>query len=147
PEALMSREELMPRFEAKWPARELLRRLLSRELDRLPVGETLRNVALPGVGGDHPGPGRGDGPPSRKRSHNEFSREGVAFRINIGAQDRADPRWLLPLICRRRGVTRREVCAIRIGPQETQFEIAGDAAHDFALGAAEPDQRARHVVI
>jgi ATP-dependent RNA helicase DeaD len=145
-EALRAADDLLARVEEKLPARELLRRLLSRELERLPGGEPLRAVALPGAGG-HPGGGASSGPPSRKRTHNEFAREGVAFRINIGTQDRADPRWLLPLICRRGGVTRREVGAIRIGPHETVFEIAGDAARDFALAAGEPDQRARHVVI
>ena len=89
----------------------------------------------------------GQGPPWRRRTHGEFAREGVAFRVNLGAKDRAEPRWLLPLICRRGGVSRREVGAIRIGPNETIFEIAGDAAADFALAASEPDPRARHVVI
>jgi hypothetical protein len=42
-------------------------------------------------------------------------------------------------------VTRREVGAIRIGPQETVFEIAGDAAADFALAASQTDPRAPHV--
>jgi ATP-dependent RNA helicase DeaD len=138
--ALQAADDLLERVEQKLPARELLRRLLSRELDRLPAGETLRATPTPTAGA-------GGAPPSRKRSHGEFARQGVAFRINIGAQDRADPRWLLPLICRRGGVTRREVGAIRVGPHETTFEIAGDAAHDFALAAAEPDPRARHVVI
>ena len=67
--------------------------------------------------------------------------------MNIGAKDNADPRWMLPLICRRGGVTRREVGAIRVGPHETTFEIAGHAAHEFADAAAESDPRARHVVI
>jgi ATP-dependent RNA helicase DeaD len=148
PEALRAADDLLARVEEKLPARELLRRLLTRELDRLPVGETLRAIPVPSdSGGGRAGGYQDSGPPTRKRSHNEFAREGVAFRINMGAKDRADPRWLLPLICRRGGVTRREVGAIRIGPDETTFEIAGDAAHDFALAAAEPDQRARHVVI
>src|SRR5262249_52290295 len=56
-------------------------------------------------------------------------------------------RWLLPLICRRGGITRREVGAIRIGPRETLFEIAGDAARDFELAARERDPRALHVTI
>ena len=73
--------------------------------------------------------------------------EGTLFRINIGAKDKADPRWLLPLICRRGGVTRRDVGAIRIGPHETTFEIAGDAAADFALASSAPDPRALHVRI
>ena len=71
----------------------------------------------------------------------------MLFRVNIGAKDNADPRWMLPLICRRGGVTRREVGAIRVGPHETTFEIAGHAAHEFADAAAESDPRARHVVI
>ncbi len=65
--------------------------------------------------------------------------------MNLGAKDNADPRWLLPLICRRGGVTRREVGSIRIGPRDTMFEIAAHAADDFAASAAEPDPRARHV--
>ena len=67
--------------------------------------------------------------------------------MNLGGKDNADPRWLLPLICRRGGVTRHEVGAIRIGPRETMFEIAGDAAHDFALAAASAIRARRHVVI
>ena len=47
-----------------------------------------------------------------------MSRGGVVFRVNIGGNDNADPRWLLPLICRRGGVTRREVGAIRIAPRK-----------------------------
>ena len=67
------------------------------------------------------------------------------FRVNIGAKDNADPRWLLPLICRRGGVISKDVGAIRVGPNETIFEISGDAARDFALSAAERDPRAPHV--
>jgi ATP-dependent RNA helicase DeaD len=145
PEVTRAADDLLARVEGKLPPHELLRRLVSRELARLPAGETLRVVAIapPGGGRAH----GGHQPPARRQSHAEFAREGVAFRINIGAKDRADPRWLLPLICRRGGVTRREVGAIRIGPRETTFEIAGQAAADFALAAAEPDPRARHVLI
>src|SRR5204863_5901233 len=147
-DAAAAADDLLARVEARLPARDLLRRLLARELARLPDGEPLRAVHIAGPGqGGRAGGHRDDGPPTRRRTHGEFAREGVAFRINIGANDGADPRWLLPLVCRRGGVTRREVGAIRIGPQETLFEIAGDAAHDFALAASEPDQRARHVVI
>jgi ATP-dependent RNA helicase DeaD len=141
-------DDLLARVEDKLPARELLRRLLARELARLPVGEPVRPVHLAGPGPGNRGGGYDNrGPRGRKGTHGDFAREGVAFRVNLGASDRADPRWLLPLICRRGGVTRREVGAIRIGPNETVFEIAGGAAHDFALAASEPDQRARHVVI
>jgi len=144
---LAAADDLLARVEAKLPAHELLRRLLARELARMPVGEPVRPVHIPASGAGNRGGGPGQGPPSRRRTHDEFARAGVAFRINIGAKDRAEPRWLLPLICRRGGVSHREIGAIRIGPQETVFEIAGDAAADFAVAASEPDPRARHVVI
>ena len=141
-------DDLLARVEAKLPARDLLRRLLARELARLPVGEPVRPVHIAGPSPGHrAGSGPEQGSPARRRTHDEFEREGVAFRVNLGGKDGADPRWLLPLICRRGGVSRREVGAIRIGPHETVFEIAGDAAADFALAASEPDPRARHVVI
>jgi ATP-dependent RNA helicase DeaD len=120
----------------------LLRRLLARELARLPAGETVRAVAPPRNDGDRDGRRP---PPLRSRA--EMSRDAVLFRVNLGAKDNADPRWLLPLICRRGGVTRRDVGTIRIGPHETTFEIAGGAARDFAEASAEPDPRAPAVTI
>jgi ATP-dependent RNA helicase DeaD len=138
-------DDLLAPFRGKLSAEDLARRLLARELERLPAGEKLAPVPLPSAGGER-GFGRGAPErPSRNRTPGDFAREGVRFRVNLGGKDQADPRWLLPLICRRGGVTRREVGAIRIGPQETVFEIAGDAAGDFALAAAETDPRAPHV--
>ncbi|HEX8447490.1 MAG TPA: DbpA RNA binding domain-containing protein, partial [Sphingomonas sp.] len=48
----------------------------------------------------------------------------------------ADPRWLLPLICRRGGVARTEIGAIRIDNSETQFEVAAGSARRFAESVA-----------
>ena len=59
----------------------------------------------------------------------------VWFRMGIGRQKNADPRWLLPLICRRGHVTRKEIGAIRIFERETKFEITQDAAERFAQAA------------
>ncbi|MBC8134007.1 MAG: DbpA RNA binding domain-containing protein, partial [Deltaproteobacteria bacterium] len=94
-----------------------------------------------------PAAGGNDDRGGRRPGRGDFAREGVMFRVNIGAKDNADPRWLLPLICRRGGVTSRDVGAIRIGPQETVFEISGDVVSDFALSSAERDPRAPHVTI
>jgi ATP-dependent RNA helicase DeaD len=123
---------------------ELLEVLLARELDRCPTGEPLqaieaRHLARPTRGARAPSSGR--------RDHEAFAREAVVFRVNLGADQKAEPGWLLPLICRRGGVTRNEVGAIRVGPSASEFQIAGEAAEDFALAAARPDPRAPHVVI
>ena len=138
-------DDLLAPFQGRISSDDLARRLLARELDRLPVGESLLPVILPGGESDRRFGAAGSAPAPRRREPGEVSRGGVMFRVNLGAKDQADPRWLLPLICRRGGVTRREVGAIRIGPQETLFEITGEAASDFALAASQTDPRAPHV--
>jgi ATP-dependent RNA helicase DeaD len=123
---------------------ELLELLLARELARCPIGEPLALID-PKLLARAPRHEPRDLPPRRKRE--DFERNAVVFRINLGADRKAEPSWLLPLICRRGGVTRNEVGAIRIGPSSSEFQIAGDAARDFALAASRPDPRAPHVFI
>ena len=54
------------------------------------------------------------------------------FRIPVGRRKNADPKWLIPLICRMGDVTKAEIGAIRIFDTDTRFEIAGSAAGQFA---------------
>ena len=65
--------------------------------------------------------------------------EGVWFRMNVGRSQNADPRWLLPLLCRRGHITKQEVGAIRIAPNETLFEIHPAAAQRFAASLKRTD--------
>jgi ATP-dependent RNA helicase DeaD len=132
---------MVERLSPDIPRDRLLLLLLDRELERLPKGEVLRPVDTR-LTKSTDSYRRDSGPPV---SHAEFSRDAVVFRVNLGAESRAEPGWLLPLICRRGGVTRREVGAIRVGPQSSEFEIAGEAAKDFALAASQSDPRAPHV--
>ncbi|HEY5722329.1 MAG TPA: DEAD/DEAH box helicase [Allosphingosinicella sp.] len=53
------------------------------------------------------------------------------FRMDIGRRQNADPRWLLPLLCRRGHITKTEIGAIRIGPGETLFEVPRAVAGRF----------------
>ncbi|MDT7933520.1 MAG: DEAD/DEAH box helicase [Sphingomonadaceae bacterium] len=55
----------------------------------------------------------------------------VWFRIDVGRRQNADPRWILPLLCRRGHITRSEVGAIRIGPNETRFDVPRAIAERF----------------
>ncbi|MFC3173643.1 DEAD/DEAH box helicase [Novosphingobium bradum] len=54
------------------------------------------------------------------------------FRMDIGRRQNADPRWLLPLLCRRGHITRNEIGAIRIGQFETYFQVPSAIARKFA---------------
>jgi ATP-dependent RNA helicase DeaD len=55
----------------------------------------------------------------------------VWFRVNVGRRQNADPRWLLPMLCRRGHVTKSEVGAIRIAANETAFQIPRAVADRF----------------
>lgn len=58
--------------------------------------------------------------------------EGSAwFRLNLGHRHNADPRWILPLLCRRGHVVRGEIGAIRIAANETLFEVPQAIASRF----------------
>jgi len=58
--------------------------------------------------------------------------EGSAwFRLNVGRRQNADPRWILPLLCRRGHVSRSDIGAIRLAANETLFEVAGSVAARF----------------
>jgi ATP-dependent RNA helicase DeaD len=53
------------------------------------------------------------------------------FKLNAGRRHNADPRWLLPLICRYGHVGRTEVGAIRIAANESYFQISERATPSF----------------
>ncbi len=57
---------------------------------------------------------------------------GAWFRLTIGRRNNADPKWLIPLICRLGGVTKADIGAIRIFDTDTRFEIVAGTAERFA---------------
>ena len=66
------------------------------------------------------------------------------FRMPIGRQNNADPKWLIPLICRLGHVTKKDIGQIRIFDRETKFEIVAETEARFRQaikGAAEGDIR------
>ncbi|GAC1337461.1 MAG: DEAD/DEAH box helicase [Acetobacteraceae bacterium] len=82
-----------------------------------------------------------DEAPVRREAARQTS--GAWFRLSVGRRNNADPKWLVPLICRLGGVTKAEIGTIRIADRDTHFEIAAEAAARFAEavrqgGAHEP---------
>jgi ATP-dependent RNA helicase DeaD len=73
---------------------------------------------------------------AQKERHRPGFEDTVWFRMDIGRSEGADPRWILPLICRRGHVTRGEIGAIRIGQAETWFQIPRAIADKYAAAAA-----------
>ena len=67
----------------------------------------------------------------------------VWFTLPIGRRDKADPKWLVPLICRQGNVTKQDIGSIRIFDEETKFEIVSSMAEDFAAAMAQSDGAGR----
>jgi ATP-dependent RNA helicase DeaD len=90
--------------------------------------------------------GEGHLPPPQQRAR---GREGAAvwFRVNIGRSRNADPRWLLPILCRRGEVDRRQIGRIQVMADETRFEVSRAAASHFRRAAAKPDKKDPHLRI
>ncbi|HET9018797.1 MAG TPA: C-terminal helicase domain-containing protein, partial [Acetobacteraceae bacterium] len=82
----------------------------------LPVAEDIAAPAMPPAGRRPPA-------------------ETAWFRINVGRRRNADPKWLLPLLCRIGDVTRAEIGAIRIFAEDSRFEVAQEAAARFGAAA------------
>lgn len=85
--------------------------------------------------------GRSAGRPQHKGAREiAVSEEGfVRFRIEIGRRNKADPKWLLPMLCRRGKVTKDDIGAIRIFDNATEVEISGEAAERFAVNIRKTD--------
>jgi ATP-dependent RNA helicase DeaD len=79
---------------------------------------------------------RGDG--TQKQSRGMTG--GVWFRAGIGRKKTAEARWLLPMICRRGGIGKSDIGAIRIFEHATEFEISAGAAEEFAAKIRRPDK-------
>ncbi len=73
------------------------------------------------------GGGSDDGPAGPRQGFTGSS----WFKINGGRKHGADPRWMLPLICRIGHVTRNDIGAIRIAQSESYFEVAERSVPGF----------------
>ncbi|MCA1909749.1 MAG: DEAD/DEAH box helicase [Magnetospirillum sp.] len=98
---------------------------------RLPAPEEIFAAsaeAPPAGGGFAAGP---DKPRRPRRDEARGDGDAVWFRLNIGRQKNADPRWILPLICRQGHVSKQDIGAIRIYDRDTRFEVAASVAERF----------------
>jgi ATP-dependent RNA helicase DeaD len=88
-------------------------------------------------------------PPTRARPARASARPAdqryTWFTINVGRSRNSDPKWLIPMLCRRGNITRRAIGKIQIHARDTRVEIANDAVESFAAALRRPDDKDRHV--
>lgn len=121
--------------------------------DRLPAPEELpgtryvneREAAAPQERAAAPGPRPDRAPP--RGGPPQRGPEGIWFRVNVGRRHNADPRWMVPLICRRGQVQKAAIGQIRIFNKDSHFEIHPSFAAEFEAAAAMPDRKEPGVLI
>ncbi|PHS24919.1 MAG: ATP-dependent RNA helicase [Robiginitomaculum sp.] len=72
---------------------------------------------------------RGAGP-RKVRGRQDFENS-VWFSLNLGRKQKAEPRWILPMLCKSGGVNKKDIGAIKISEAQTFVEIAQAAVEDF----------------
>ncbi|NDA45921.1 MAG: DEAD/DEAH box helicase [Alphaproteobacteria bacterium] len=85
--------------------------------------------------------GRRERHPARDKEsghHNRTMGERVWFRLDIGRKKNADPKWILPMLCRKGNIQKKDIGAIRIFDSETKFEIDAQIADLFATNMRKP---------
>lgn len=78
--------------------------------------------------------------PGKSSPRHGMAEGSVWFRAAIGRKKNAEARWLLPMICRRGGVDKNDIGAIRILDTTTEFEISKAVAESFAVKIRRPDK-------
>lgn len=124
--------ELAQRLMAERSAEDIAASLVRAHRALMPAPEDLiDNSARGRDAAGRPERGERFERPDRGERREGFD-DSVWFKLNIGRRQNADPRWILPLLCRRGHVTKQEIGAIRIGPSETMFNIPRAIADRFA---------------
>jgi ATP-dependent RNA helicase DeaD len=83
-----------------------------------------------------PGFGRpAGGPRGREEPQQRMTGDMAWFRLDVGRKNKADPKWILPMLCRRGKVTRQDIGAIRIHDATTEFQVSAALADSFAANA------------
>ncbi|AYG58148.1 DEAD/DEAH box helicase [Rhizobium jaguaris] len=77
-----------------------------------------------------------DDAPSAGR--NDFT-DGVWVSLSVGRKQNAEPRWLIPMLCRNGNLTKRDIGAIKMMPEETFVEFSAEGAERL-LSAIGPDK-------
>ncbi|MGL9616794.1 DEAD/DEAH box helicase [Bradyrhizobium sp. U531] len=78
--------------------------------------------------------------PGKGSSKHVMADGSVWFRAAIGRRKNAEARWLLPMICRRGGIDKNDIGAIKILDTTTEFEISERVAESFAAKVKRPDK-------
>jgi ATP-dependent RNA helicase DeaD len=68
--------------------------------------------------------------PAKRERRDEFA-QSVWMSLSVGRNDRAEPRWILPLVCRCGDITKADIGAIKLQQDETFVQLNATVADKF----------------
>ncbi len=148
-------QDLLKALTERYTPEQIASAFLNREVASYPAAEEVSDAPVHPVGGKKPRDRfeKGDRFERRERgeSGERFDRntqfDGVWFSVSAGRKHRADPKWLLPLICKAGDVSKRDVGSIKIFDNETRFEITASKADEFRRSVEERGTGEKGLVI
>ena len=144
--------EFVAELLARMSPQQLAAAYLRQQFEDRPAPEDITYTALPTRNGKGREPipsgdrGFGGNKARREQSFDDMNGAGW-FTLSVGRKHRADPKWILPLICKAGDVTKRDVGSIKIFEGETRFEIAEKKMAEFAANIARNGSGERGVTI
>ncbi|HQZ11615.1 MAG TPA: DEAD/DEAH box helicase [Devosia sp.] len=120
---------------------------LRQQMSLRPAPEDIAAMAVPAYTERAPRAERTFEGQGEREPRRDDMKDGVWFTLSLGRKQRADPKWLLPMICKAGGVTKRDVGSIKIEDTQTRFEISADKAADYARLVAENGSGENNVTI
>ncbi len=88
---------------------------------------------------------REDKPRSRKQEP-DFD-NGSWVTLSVGRTNNADPKWILPMLCKAGGIDRKSIGNIRIGPKLTHVELKPEAASKIMDNAGADGQIDKSLIV
>jgi ATP-dependent RNA helicase DeaD len=102
-----------------------------------PAPEDLMSAMIPSAQGQGPR----DGPPQRQGFE-----QSVWITLTVGHAQKAEPRWLIPMLCKAGGITKRDLGTIRIENRETHVELNAAVAENFFAHLGEGGRLEKNIV-
>ncbi|PYE89356.1 DEAD/DEAH box helicase [Phyllobacterium leguminum] len=146
--------DLIKELQALYTPEQIAAAYLRRELAARPAPEELSEAPVRPLDGGRKDGERGERTwterPERGNREGRFEKfegGGAWFSLSLGRKHRADPRWLLPMICKAGDVTKSDVGSIRIMETETRFEITASKADEYLANVRERGSGEKGVTI
>lgn len=134
--------DLIAKLAESHSAQQLAAALISMWRETLPTPASVRVLSPGSIKKPRERTRDGERPERGERAERGPREPGSWFRLSVGREDRADPKWLVPMLCRLGGIKKQDIGAIRIQPDHTLVEIAQDKAERFqsCAAATDPDE-------